>query len=102
MLENKIQASGEIVKIEKRGIYSQVIIKNNESKYETLVSFDFKSDKFESHPIKEGDQVECRGFVSSKEWNGKYFTSIYGNFLKVISKSKPSEEPDQFDDSDAF
>lgn len=94
MLETKIQASGVIEQITVRGDYSQVTIKNNESQYETFVSFDFKSEKFDRHPIKQGDKVDCSGYVSSREWNGKYYTSIRGTFLKVLSESDSHPEPE--------
>lgn len=53
------------------------VVKETEETYPKSIAFDvFGHDKIEQFNIKMGDQIEVSANVESKEWQGKYFTSV--------------------------
>lgn len=52
-------------------------IKETEEKYPKIVAFDiFGEEKIKEANLKVGDIVSVEANVESREWNGRYFTSI--------------------------
>ncbi len=104
--ETRISIVGDVVHTSSARGYSTFVVSDKTGEYETVVAFDFKDDRIQSPPSV-GDKVEMSGYVSSREWNGKYFTNVRGSFSKVTSgdntpkTEKPSSEEENslFDDA---
>lgn len=89
-MENQVNIRGNIEKINHgdKGYSHIVISETSEKGYNTALAFEFKTEKVES--LSEGQLVFISGYVSSREWNGKYFTSIRG--YKFIVENDSNEE----------
>jgi hypothetical protein len=70
-----------------------LILLEQNSEYENPVCVEFSGDKIErpdSHQI--GQMVTVSGFINCREWEGKYFTSLRGSFIK---NAEQQEQPAQ-------
>lgn len=88
-MNNKIMIQGMVEKIIPNEQYPRTtvvildrgFIKETGKEYETRIAVDFTDDKNEIlrnniYPV--GTDVDVTLRVSSREWNGKYFTNCYG------------------------
>lgn len=62
--------------------WMQVAVKEDSGEYPTTIAMDFKEDKVKE--CKVGDIVELTGYVNSREYNGKFYTQINGNWFKNL------------------
>lgn len=90
--ETKITIVGEVVHTSSARGYTTFVVSDKSGEYENLVALDFKDDRIQ-YPPKEGDKVEMSGYVSSREWNGKYYTNVRGSFSKVLGGGSPASTP---------
>jgi hypothetical protein len=92
-MSSKIEIKGKCIHIgEEKNGYQTFTIEDSSGEYPLILSFDI---------------VEMSGYVSSREWQGRYFTSIRGSFSKIEKSNEPEpkqEEPteDPFEDEAPF
>ena len=107
MSNSKIEIKGKCIHIgEERNGYQTFTIEDSSGEYPLILSFDWKLEKLQ-YPPKVNDIVEMSGYVSSREWQGRYFTSIRGSFSKIEKSNEPEpkqEDPaeDPFEDEAPF
>ena len=109
----KVTIIGEVINIRSNRGYTDYVIKDDSGEYDSILCITFKDDKLQ-YPPKEGDEVEASGYVSSKEWNGKYFTNTRGSFMKKLSggsdsgssnqsqSQEPSQDENPFSEEDPY
>ena len=62
-----------------------VVEESTGGKYPEWLAFEFSKDKADDAArIKEGQHVDIGGYLSSREWKGRYYTGIRGTFCKVV------------------
>lgn len=106
--ETRVTILGEVIHTSSARGYTTFVVSDKTGEYETIIAFDFKDDRIQNPP-KQGDQVEMSGYVSSREWNGKYYTNIRGSFSKVVTGNKSEvqasndlDEDSPFEDEPPF
>ncbi len=84
---NSVSIKGQALQITESKGYKKIVVADTTGKYPLLMAFDFKSENLRSR-VSKGDTVEVKGYASTREWQGKYFTGIRGVFIRVVGALK--------------
>lgn len=97
----KITIKGEVTNVleAKRGngakgewITQTFVIKETEEKYPKTIAFDiFGEEKIKDADIKIGDIISIEANIESREWNGRYFTSVKAREVTKVGGVQKSE-----------
>lgn len=87
-----VSIKGEVINTKKRGEYCAVTVKDSSGEYDTILTIDFKvGDKMKQIP-EDGTRVYMSGYAKSREWEGKYFLSIYGSYFQKSTAANSVKE----------
>ncbi|RLC69298.1 MAG: hypothetical protein DRH97_00430 [Chloroflexi bacterium] len=92
-----IKEVGAIETVGAKGFQKRNLVLSEESgEYENIVCVEFSGDKLElPEKYTAGQTVKVGGFINCREWNGKYFTSLRGNFIQTDRSEGVQQPPPQ-------
>ena len=112
--ETKVSITGKVAAVTENRGYFECVVRDNSVEYETLLKLSFKADKYTKPKV--GEEVTASGYVSSREYNGKYYTDVRGTYIRGLNPAPAQEsssggsnrygadnvqDDSPFDDSDA-
>ena len=56
----------------------EYVLENTDGQYPRQIHFDFFGDKADQYPVAVGDQIKLSFDIESREYQGRWFTSIRG------------------------
>ncbi len=106
MSENQFKFKGKVTNLlevetitSKKGETFQkqtIVVEEQKDKYPQSGAFEFFGKSYETlaqSGVKEGDEVEIAFNVDSREWKGRFFPSLKGYGIDVISSSGNNQQP---------
>ena len=73
----------------------QEYVLETEDSYPKKVHFDFFGDKADQFPLNVGDRVRLSFDIESREYNGRWYTSIRGWKAEAVAATAAAEGPQQ-------
>lgn len=72
--------------------YTTVTVRETSGQYPTELAFQYGGKFLErAKDTAVGDTVRCEGYVSSRSYNGKWYTNVRGTWLKTLSRGQRKE-----------
>ncbi|MBQ0154365.1 MAG: DUF3127 domain-containing protein [Bacteroidales bacterium] len=103
-MEQQYTASGKIThvlplqegvsKAGKAWCSQSFVIEVPDDKYPTNLCFElYGSERIQKNPVKEGDEVTVSFDPESREWNGRWFTSLRAWKVEKLGAAQPTTDP---------
>ncbi|MGM9851940.1 MAG: DUF3127 domain-containing protein [Muribaculaceae bacterium] len=68
----------------------EYVLENTDGQYPRQIHFDFFGDKADQYPLQVGDTIDLSFDIESREYNGRWFTSIRGWKAEKIADNAPA------------
>jgi hypothetical protein len=91
-LEGKVKVVGETQVLGSGFQKRELVVTVEDGKYPQYINIEFVQDKIEKlEGLSVGTEVLVKFNLRGREYNGRYFNSLQGWFLKVLDDAKPTE-----------